>query len=125
MPPSTKIVETAAPIVAGDDVREVADPAFREELAGGERQELAFTRGDRGAEQADPERQVLGESARSGNAAAEELARKDLGERQHHDAAERERRDEALGAEGDRPSFSVPIAGRRVRGPTTGRLPRA
>ena len=35
----------------------VGDAALGQELAGGEREQLAFARRDRGAEQADPERQ--------------------------------------------------------------------
>ena len=74
----------------GDDMRELTDPALGQELAGREREELAFARGDGRAEQPDPEGQVLGDRPRSGDAAAQELPGKDLGKRQHHDAAESE-----------------------------------
>ncbi len=40
-----------------------------------------------------------------GIAAAQEFSGKDFRERQHHDAAERERRDEALDAKGDGPHW--------------------
>ena len=49
---------------AADDVRDVGDAALGQELAGGEREQLALARGDRGAEQADPEREVQRERRR-------------------------------------------------------------
>ena len=72
--------------------------ALRQELAGGEREELAFTRGDGRAEQPDPQREVLRERRGAGDARAEDAPDGDLGERQDHDPAERERGQNVLGA---------------------------
>ena len=82
---------------AGDDVRGGADPALRQELAGRERQQLAFAGGDRRPEHAEPEREVRRERGRPLNRPAEELARDDLGERQQHDPRERQAREAILG----------------------------
>ena len=50
---------------AGDDVRGGADRPLRQELAGRERQQLAFAGGDRRPEHAEPEREVRRERGRS------------------------------------------------------------
>ena len=55
----------------------------RNERAGGERQQLALARGDGGAEEADPEREVLNDGTGGGNADAEQAANDDLEEREH------------------------------------------
>ena len=47
---------------------------LRDERAGGEREQLAVARGDRGAEEPDPEREVLNDGAGGGDADAEQPA---------------------------------------------------
>ena len=102
-PPTAKIVAIAAPTKPADDVRGRADAAFGQELAGGEREQLAFARGDGRAEQADPEREVQRERRRRRDARCRQAAAARSRERQQHDAAERERGEEVLGADGGCP----------------------
>ena len=42
-------------------MRGLAEPALRHELAGGERQQFAVARGDGAAEEADPQREPVGD----------------------------------------------------------------
>ncbi len=67
----------------GDDVREPAPGCVRDQRAGGEGEQLPVARGDRGAEEPDPEREVLNDGAGSGDADAEQPAGGDLEEREH------------------------------------------
>jgi hypothetical protein len=60
-------------------VRDVADSSLRQEFAGGEREQLAFARGDSRAEESDPQREVLRDGPRSGYPAAQEFSGKDFG----------------------------------------------
>jgi hypothetical protein len=87
------------------DVSDRSDTAFGKILAGGECQELALARGDGGAEQPDPQGQVLRKRCGSGNAGAEQPPDDDLGQRQQHDAAERERRQDVFSAGGERAHY--------------------
>jgi hypothetical protein len=73
-----------------NDVGGRGDRSLGQELARRQRQQLALARGDGGAEQADPERQVERKRRGPGNAAARHQAHRNLGKRQQHDAAERE-----------------------------------
>ena len=57
-PPSANSVAMAAPSECRRSRARGADRALRHELAGGERQQLAVTRGDRRAEQAEPQREI-------------------------------------------------------------------
>ena len=100
--PSVNIVAIMAPIAAGEHVRDGADAPLREELAGGEREQLAFARGDRRAQHAEPQRERGRVGARAGDRRHEELARRDLDERDQHDPAQREAGDAVLGLDGQR-----------------------
>ena len=97
-PPTANIVAIAAPANPPTTCAAFGDAALGQELAGGEREELAFARRDGGAEQADPQREVERERRRAGNPGADDAAQHDLGQRQQHDAAEGERRERVFGA---------------------------
>ena len=64
----------------------------RQERAGRERQHRALARGQRCAQEADPEDQMLDEGNRAGNARARDPAEHDFGERQHEHQGERHAR---------------------------------
>ena len=97
MPPSARIVAIIAPMAPATMCATAPIRPLRQELAGRERQQLAFARRDRRPEHAEPERQGRRERGRSRDRRAEELARDDLGERQQHDPAERQAREAVLG----------------------------
>ena len=71
-PPSANIVAIGGTGEAADDVSDARDATLGEELAGRERQQLSLARGDRGAEQADPQRQVQREWRSARNSGVEE-----------------------------------------------------
>ena len=83
---------------AADDVSGVSDATLGEELAGGEREELALARRDGRAEQAHPQRQIQRERGSAGDSGVGDATKHDLAQRQQHDAAEGERREGVLGA---------------------------
>src|SRR3989442_2474445 len=99
----------AGAVRGGQDVGRASPLPLWNERAGGERQQLPFARGDRGAEEADPEREVLNDRAGPGNAAAEEPARDDLAERQNDHHQQRTRRDHVL--EPDERALHLDVAG--------------
>ena len=80
----------------GDAPRRTRGPAAHEpsgrNVPGRQREQAIVARGDRGAEQADPQRQVLDEGNRPGDAPAEQPPRDDLGQRQQHHRRDRARR---------------------------------
>ena len=82
--PAQSIADTAAATVAARIRGCLADSTGRQEGAGRQRQHRAFARGQRRAEKADPQHQMLDERNGSGNADAEHPPKHDLGER-HHD----------------------------------------
>ena len=64
-PPSARIVATIAPTVPAKTCATALIAALRQELAGGEREQLAVARRDRGAEHAEPQRQRRRDRRRS------------------------------------------------------------
>ena len=88
-------------------MRPLGDAAFGQELAGGEREELPVARGDRGAEQADPQVRFSVNGCRAGNPGADDASKHDLAQRQQHDAAEGERGEGVLGASRNGPHLVV------------------
>jgi hypothetical protein len=87
---------------AGQDMRGRADPPLRQELTGGERQQLAFARRHGCPEHPEPQRQRRHDRGRPGNGRVQEPSRGNLGERQQHDAGERQARDAVLELCGER-----------------------
>ena len=117
-PPTAKMVATAAPTNAPTtwpNSRQV----LGQELARGEREQLAVARGDGRAEHADPERQVLRERRGAGNAGLEESPRGDLRERQQHDAGEGGGGENVLRAERKRPHYRPLVLRNASRSRTT------
>ena len=98
IPPTANMAAMAAPATAPTRWAMLAGLSLGKELARGEREQLSLARRDGGAEQSDPERQVQRERSRARNTSLDELPHRDLGERQQHDAAERDRGNDVLGS---------------------------
>src|SRR5205823_12602584 len=84
-----------------ENVRGAAPDARRDERPGREREQLAVARGDRGAEEPDPERQMLNDWTGRGNAAPERAAEDDFAEREEHHHRQRKRGDRVFDRGGD------------------------
>ena len=100
-PPNARMVETPAPIAPATMCATAADAARRQVLARGEREQLAFARGDCRAEHPDAHGEVAGKRRRAGDAPAQHRPGEDLTERQGRDADQRQCRDDVFGADGD------------------------
>ena len=68
-------------------------PPCGNERAGGEREQLAVARGDRGAEETDPQREVLNDGTGRRESRAERAAPDDLEQRQDDHRQQRQRRE--------------------------------
>src|SRR5262249_21434801 len=67
------------------------EASVRDQRSAGQREQLPFARRDRRAEKADPQREVLDDGTRAGDADAEHAADQNLDERQEHHRQQRER----------------------------------
>ncbi len=77
--------------------------------AGREREELALARGDRRAEEADPQGEVLNEGTGAGDAHAEQAAHDDFEQRQRDHRGERQGGDPVLDRREQPDHFAVPV----------------
>ena len=75
-PPQARTVDAHAPNAAARMSAARRQPPGGNERAGGEREQLAVARGDRRAEEADPQREMLNDRTGAGNAEAERLRQK-------------------------------------------------
>jgi hypothetical protein len=80
----------------GEDLRQTPQASLRNERGGREGEQRPFARAYRGAEETDPEHQVLDDGTGGGNADADGAAERNLDERQHDHCRERERGNRVL-----------------------------
>ena len=86
----------AGPDDRGHDSRRTTAASPLARVSGGERQEPAFARRDGGAEEADPQHQVLDDGTGTGNADADSAAQDDFEQRDDRHHGQRDRRDGVL-----------------------------